>query len=177
MNYCSHCGSDKLVQKVPSGDSVTRYICEFCHTVHYQNPKIVVGCLPLYDNKILLCKRAIEPRKGTWNLPAGFMENGETVEEGAIRETFEEAMVKVKIRHLHCVYTLSKFNHVYLLFLADIITPDFSPGEETLEVHLFDPDEIPDDEIGFVSSSFALEKYFENQNSTKTHIGSFSGGF
>ncbi len=166
-----------MVLKIPSDEHITRNICENCGTVHYQNPKVVVGCLPIFRDKILLCKRAIEPCKGKWNLPAGYMENGETAEDGAIRETWEEALVKVNIRHLHCVYSLSRFNQVYLLFLADILNSDFSPGEETEEVRLFKPTEIPWDEIGFVSSHFALEKYLQNTGSKEAFIGSYSGSF
>ena len=177
MNYCSHCGSRALVRKIPKGDNTNRFVCETCGTIHYQNPKIVVGCLPIYKDQILLCKRSIEPCKGKWNLPAGFMENGETAEEGAVRETYEEACVKVELIRLHCIYTLTKFNQVYLLFLSNLSSPEFKPGDETEEVRLFKPDEIPWDEIGFVSSIFALERHFEDPSSLTVHIGSYNGNF
>ena len=102
MNYCPECGAN-VKTKIPHGDNRERYVCTKCEIVHYQNPKIVVGCIPEIDNKILLCKRAIEPRYGFWTIPAGFMELGETLIQGAKRETFEEACAEVEIGNLFCI--------------------------------------------------------------------------
>ena len=131
-----------------------------------------MGVLATYENKVLLCKRAIEPRKNLWNLPAGFLENGETAEEGALRETLEEASATVKIEKLHCIYSIPKANQVYLHFLAKMERPEFSVTPESTEVGLFTEDEIPWNEIAFSSTEFALRKYFEQGiNYTGTHIG------
>ena len=97
MKFCSHCGSSRLEFRIPDGDTSKRYVCAVCATIHYQNPKVVVGCLPVWEDLVLLCKRAIEPRRGLWTLPAGFLENGETLGAGALRETLEEASARVEI--------------------------------------------------------------------------------
>ncbi len=172
MNFCSNCGSDHLNFSIPEGDNVARYWCASCKTIHYQNPKIIVGCLPVYKNKVLLCKRAIPPRYGLWNLPAGFMENGETTEQGAMRETWEEAQAEVTIVKLHCVYSIPHVNQVYLHFLAHLKEPVFASGPESLEVDLFSPEEIPWADMAFSSSTFALEKYIAEKDYTGVHLGS-----
>ena len=110
---------------IPPGDSLPRHICSGCGTVHYSNPKIIVGALPIWEGKILLCKRAIEPRLGKWTLPCGFMENAETAEEGAIRETVEEAKANIKITNLQSVYSIPQINQVYLVFLAELLDLNF----------------------------------------------------
>jgi ADP-ribose pyrophosphatase YjhB (NUDIX family) len=170
MKYCSSCGN--LVNKrIPKGDNRHRYICDSCGAVHYQNPKIVVGCIPEQDGKILLCKRAIEPREGYWTVPAGFMELGESMAEGAARETLEEACAVVEIGHLFAAVDVVHAGQVHVFFTARL-TSDFSPGEETLETRLFSRDEIPWSEIAFPSGVFALEKYFEDQGQNNgTHLG------
>ena len=124
-----------------------------------------------WQNKVLLCKRAIEPRKNLWNLPAGFLENGETAEEGAIRETHEEAMAFVEIQKLHCIYSIPNANQVYLHFLANLSEPEFGTTAESLEVGLFAEDEIPWDEIAFSSTEFALKQYFSAPKHEGVHIG------
>ncbi len=174
MNFCSHCGSNRLTYEIPAGDYRSRYCCQQCGTIHYQNPKLVVGCLPLYQDKILICKRAIEPRYGFWNLPAGFLENGETVEEGALRETWEEACAQVEITKLHCLYNLPHVNQVYLFFLSHLTSPKFACGSESLEVKLFSEDDIPWDKIAFSSNKFALEKYvLYKEKYEGIHIGTY----
>jgi len=136
---------------------------------------MVVGCLPVYQDKILLCRRAIEPRYGLWNLPAGYLENGETVEEGALRETWEEARARVAITRLHCLYNLPHVQQVYLHFLATMSQPDYKAGPESLEVKLFAADELPWDEIAFSSSTFALKMYLKYGNDYQDlHIGTYS---
>ena len=158
MKHCSSCG--KLVRKtIPIGDNRNRWVCEDCDTIHYQNPKIVVGCVPERDGRILLCRRAIEPRYGYWTVPAGFMELGETIAQGAARETLEEACAKVEIGHLFASVDVVDAGQVHLFFTATLLG-DFAAGEETLEAALFREAEIPWDEVAFLSGTFALQKYF-----------------
>ena len=158
MKYCSSCG-EHVVWKIPDGDTYERWVCEACGVIHYQNPKVVVGCVPAKDGKVLLCKRAIEPRHGYWTVPAGFMELGETIAEGAARETREEACAKVEIGHLFASVDVPQAGQLHLFFTA-ALTSDFAAGEESLDVALFAEDEIPWDEIAFRSGVFALRKYF-----------------
>ncbi|WP_027858935.1 NUDIX hydrolase [Marinobacterium jannaschii] len=162
MNYCSHCGSSVRLA-VPEGDNRPRHICDNCHTIHYLNPKVVAGCLPVYGDKVLLCRRAIEPRKGLWTLPAGFMENGESTEQGALRETREEALAEVELISLYTVTSILHVNQVQMLYLARMPQPDFGAGEETLEAALFSETEIPWDELAFETISNALRFYFEDR--------------
>lgn len=171
MNFCSNCGHSPLAYKQPERDQQQRYVCENCNTVHYQNPKIVCGCLAFYEGKVLLGRRGIEPRKGKWNFPAGFMENNETLKEGAAREVWEEVQARVNIKKLHTVYNIMHVNQVYLLFLAELTEAVFAAGDETSDVRLFDLDEIPWDDLAFHSNTFALEKYIENPNFQGVHHG------
>jgi ADP-ribose pyrophosphatase YjhB (NUDIX family) len=159
MKYCSSCGAP-VVQRIPKGDTRERWICDDCDTVHYQNPKVVVGCIPEKDGQILLCKRAIEPRSGFWTVPAGFMEIGETIAEGAARETLEEACAEVTIGHLFASVDVPQAGQLHLFFTATLDS-EFSAGEESLDVALFTEEEIPWDDIAFRSGKFALSKYFE----------------
>ena len=131
----------------PDDDNRLRHICISCGTIHYQNPNMVIGSIPEWEDKILLCRRAIEPRHGLWTLPGGFMENGETTTEAAIRETLEEANARIEIGDLFSMYSLPFINQVHLLFRAQLLDLDFSPGSESLEVRLFTENEIPWDEI------------------------------
>ena len=173
MKYCSQCGSGDLKKEIPQGDNRLRKVCGRCGTIHYTNPKIITGCLPVWDNKVLLCRRAIEPRKGFWNVPAGFMELGESVEEGAAREVWEEAEAKVNIWGVHTIFTFTRFSHVYVQYLGELVDGKFGIGKESLEVKLFAEEEIPWQEIAFESSVFALEKYFEDRKNgeRKVHSG------
>ena len=148
MNYCSSCGQP-LTYRLPPGDDRSRYVCKSCNTIHYQNPTMVVGCIPEMDNKILFCRRAIEPCYGKWTLPAGYLENGETVSAGARRETFEEARARVEILAPYALYNICYVNQIYLIFRARLIDQNFGPGSESLEVRLFSEAEIPWDEIAF----------------------------
>lgn len=172
MKFCSECGS-KVVLRIPEGDTLPRYICTNCHTIHYQNPKVIVGCIPEWENKILLCKRAIEPHRGKWTLPAGFMENNETLIQGAARETFEEANARVEIHKLYAIYSLPHISQVYLLFQARLLDLDFSPGTESLEVKLFKEQEIPWDEIAFRVIREPLKRYLEERHhgQPEPHMG------
>lgn len=176
MKYCSNCGSNQIELKIPEGDSFKRFVCDNCGRIFYDNPRVIVGCLPIVDDKVMLCKRAIQPQAGLWNLPAGFLENGEKAEDGAARETFEETLAKVEIIKLHVVFSLPKVNQVYLHFLAKLNNENFGPTSESLEVKLFEKDEIPWDDIAFHSSTYALEKYFEfGKDYQGVHIGSYDG--
>lgn len=175
MNFCSHCGSRHLLFVVPEGDNRSRYVCSDCQTIHYQNPRMVVGCLPVWEGQILLCRRAIEPRSGYWNLPAGYLENGETTQAGAMRETMEEAGAEVEIVRPHCLYNLPQINQVYLFFLAQMLSPKLQIGPESLEARLFAPQEIPYDDMAFTSSTFAIHKYLEHRNTDSKimHLGGY----
>jgi ADP-ribose pyrophosphatase YjhB (NUDIX family) len=175
LNFCSNCGSDKISFKIPENDTYERFICENCGRIFYQNPRIIVGCLPIYQNQILLCKRAIEPQKGLWNLPAGFLENGEKAEDGAIRETLEESMAEVEVLKLHVVFSLPKVNQVYLHFLAKLKSDHFGATKESTEVRLFEIDEIPWELIAFHSTTYALEKFIEYGEAYRgVHVGSYN---
>jgi ADP-ribose pyrophosphatase YjhB (NUDIX family) len=147
---------------VPIDDNRERWVCDACQRVHYQNPLIVVGCVAEQDGKILLCKRAIEPRYGYWTVPAGFMELGETVAGGAARETLEEALATVELGHLFAMVDVIDAGQVHLFYTGRLVG-DFGVGEETLETALFSEEEIPWDEIAFHSGRFALRKYFEDR--------------
>lgn len=159
MIYCSNCGQ-RLVEKVPAGDSRLRHVCVACDSIHYQNPKIVAGCVPEWDGRLLLCRRAIEPRHGLWTLPAGFMENGESTEQAAARETYEEARAKVTDLSLYGVFSIPHISQVYMMFRARLESPDFGPGAESLEVRLFDEHEIPWEDLAFPVVRRTLERYY-----------------
>ncbi|MDR3393390.1 MAG: NUDIX hydrolase [Parasulfuritortus sp.] len=164
MNYCSHCGAP-LSHRIPDGDNRHRFICDACGTIHYQNPRMVVGCLPVWEDKVLLCRRAIEPRYGLWTLPAGFMENGETTAEGAMRETLEEAGARVELEGLYTLINIPDIDQVYLLFRARLLDLDFAAGEESLEVGLFREADIPWEQMAFRTVRKTLEHYFEDRRS------------
>jgi ADP-ribose pyrophosphatase YjhB (NUDIX family) len=172
MNFCSNCGS-RVVLKVPEGDLLPRYVCENCGTIHYSNPKIVVGCVPVYGDRILICKRGIEPRLGFWTIPAGFMENGETLEEGAAREAREEALIDVEIGSLLALANVRHAEQVHVFFRARMRSPDFGPTHESLEVKLITADEIPWADVAFPSTEYALRSYLEDRSTglERHHIG------
>jgi ADP-ribose pyrophosphatase YjhB (NUDIX family) len=142
MNFCSACGAT-VTQRIPAGDSLPRHVCDACGTIHYRNPRLVVGALPEWEDRVLLCRRAIEPRHGKWTLPAGFMENGESVADAAMRETLEEACARIE--------------------LGDMYTLISVPGVETLELRLFREDEIPWDEIAFRTIAITLRHFFADR--------------
>ncbi len=175
MKFCSSCGAT-VELRVPHDDSRPRHICTVCGIIHYQNPKMVIGSIPEWEDKVLLCRRAIEPRYGLWTLPGGFMENGESTAQAAIRETLEEANARIAIGDLYSMYSLPSINQVHMLFRARLLDLDFSPGYESLEVRLFSEAEIPWDEIAFRPIRLSLEHYFvERNNGTFSfHIGELS---
>ena len=160
MKFCSDCGSADIALRVPPGDSLPRFVCGACDAVHYENPKIVVGCLPVWEDRVLLCKRAIEPRLGRWTLPAGFLENGETLQAGAMRETLEEANARVELLPLYALISLPQIGQVYMMFRARLLDLDFGPGAESLEVELFDEADIPWEEIAFRTIARTLRRFF-----------------
>jgi ADP-ribose pyrophosphatase YjhB (NUDIX family) len=165
MKFCSDCGAEVRLT-IPAGDHLPRHVCGTCGTIHYRNPKMVVGCIPEWvDNRILLCRRAIEPRYGLWTLPAGFMENGETVQQGAARETLEEAQARVAVGPLYSMFNLPHIDQVYLLFRARLLDLDFGPGSESLEVALFDPAEIPWDALAFPVIAESLRLFLADRGS------------
>ncbi|MGB9093814.1 MAG: NUDIX hydrolase [Gallionella sp.] len=175
MKYCSLCGAP-VELRIPPDDNRMRHICTSCGEVHYQNPKLIVGALAEWQDKVLMCRRAIEPRHGLWTLPAGFMENGETIAEAAARETLEEANARIAIGDLYSMYSLPHINQVHILFRARLLDLDFGPGQESLEVKLLSKAEIPWEQIAFRAVRFSLEHYFAERSSGKFsfHIGELS---
>jgi ADP-ribose pyrophosphatase YjhB (NUDIX family) len=163
MKFCPECGAP-VELSMPQDDHRERHVCTVCNTIHYQNPKLIVGAIPEWkDGRILLCRRAIEPRHGLWTLPAGFMENGETTAEAAARETLEEANARIDVLDLYAMYNLPYIDQVQLLFRAKLLDLDFSPGVESLEVALFAEDEIPWDSLAFRPIRTTLENYFSDR--------------
>jgi len=168
MKYCSNCGRP-VTLRIPEDDNLPRYVCDQCQTIHYQNPKIVAGCLPIWKNsdgegdQVLLCRRAIEPRHGLWTLPAGFMENAETLEQAAERESVEEANANIDNLKLYTLISLPHVNQVYIMYLANLRDLNFYPGIESLDVRLFHEHEIPWDALAFHTIHFTLEKYFQDR--------------
>src|ERR1700744_3327902 len=142
LNFCSNCGSP-VESKIPAGDHLPRFVCTSCNTVHYKNPLLVLGCVPEWQGKILLFRRAIEPRLGFWTVPAGFMENGETMQQAAARECQEEALAVVEVGSLLAVVNVTRANQVHVMFRAKLSKPEFAPGIESLEVGLYAEADIP----------------------------------
>lgn len=158
MKFCSLCGNS-VVHIIPQGDNRPRFVCEDCGTIHYSNPNNVCGAILTWGEKILLCKRAIQPRYGLWTLPAGFMENGETVAQAAARESMEEANAVAKKMDLFGVFSLPHISQVYLMFSGELQTDRVSPGEESLQTGLFSADEIPWDELAFPVVTHSLQLF------------------
>ena len=169
IKHCKNCGT-AVVYRVPDdGDTKDRAVCEACGTIHYENPLNVVGTVPLWGDKVLLCLRNIEPRKGKWTLPAGFMELGETTAQGAARETDEEAGAQFELEGLFSILNVARVGQVHLFYRARLTSEQFKPGFETLEARLFTEDEIPWDEIAFRTVKETLERFFADRRA-----GSFS---
>jgi ADP-ribose pyrophosphatase YjhB (NUDIX family) len=163
MKFCSSCGASVQIL-VPAGDNRERHVCVSCETIHYNNPRIITGCLPVYQDQVLMCRRAIEPRLGFWTLPAGFLELGETVAQGAVRETAEEAGAQVVIGDLYCMFNLPHIGQVYMMYLAELAEPVFAANtDESLEVRLFAEAEIPWRELAFRTMWRTLHHYFEDR--------------
>ena len=162
MKFCPNCAAP-IAQRVPPGDSVPRYLCDACGSIHYQNPKLVLGCLPEWESRLLLCRRAIEPRYGYWTLPAGFMENGESTGEGAARETLEEAGARVELLAPFSMISVPYVNQVHVFFRARLLDLDFNPGEESLEVALFEEAQVPWKDIAFRTVGLTLKHWFADR--------------
>lgn len=172
MKFCSHCGAPVEV-RIPEGDTHPRHVCPACGVIHYQNPKVVVGCIPEWEDKVLLCKRAIMPRHGFWTLPAGFMENDETTIQGAMRETLEEAGARVEVLDLHTLFNLPHINQVYVMFRGRLLDLEYAPGPESLEVALVEEKDIPWHHIAFPVVEQTLHLYFADRRAG--HFGIHTG--
>ncbi len=162
MKFCSQCG-DAVGLSIPEGDNLPRHVCRRCGTIHYLNPKLVVGCIAEWQDRILLCRRSISPRHGLWTLPAGFMENGESTAEAAIRETLEEACARVEIGQAFALVSVPHIKQVHLFYRAQLLDTGFAAGLETLETALFAEEEIPWQELAFQSVTHCLRAYFADR--------------
>ena len=172
VNFCSVCGA-RTTMRVPPGDTLPRHVCDGCGTVHYRNPLMVVGTIPEWEDRVLLCRRAIEPRHGLWTLPAGFMELGETTAQAALRETMEEAKARVDLGEMFTLLSVPHVDQVHIFYRARLLDRAFAPGAETLEVGLFGESEIPWKEIAFRTVSSTLRQFFEDR---RTGVKGFHTG-
>jgi ADP-ribose pyrophosphatase YjhB (NUDIX family) len=163
IKHCKNCGTAVVYRLPDDGDTKNRAVCPACNTVHYENPLNVVGTVPVWGDQVLLCKRNIEPRKGKWTLPAGFMELDETTSEGAARETIEEAGAQFEMQSLFSVLSVPKVGQVHLFYRAKLTSDQFDPGYETQEAKLFTEAEIPWDEIAFRTVKVTLERFFTDR--------------
>jgi ADP-ribose pyrophosphatase YjhB (NUDIX family) len=161
IHHCKTCGGPTRYQ-VPADDSIERAMCAACGAIHYENPLLVVGTLPVWENKVLLCRRNIEPRFGLWTLPGGFMEIGETTEQGAVRETTEEAGARVELQGLCSLLCVPHIGQVHLFYRARLLDIDFAPGPETIEAQLFAEADIPWDLLAFRTVKETLAYHFDN---------------
>ncbi len=174
MKFCSNCGTSISFGPI-EGEHLPRYYCHNCTLIHYENPKIIVACLPIWEDKIMLCRRGIEPRLGYWNLPGGFMENKESVETGALRELLEETGCEATILNVHSIYSVLPVHQVHVCFLVEMNNLAYHLTPESTEIQLFAEADIPWKEIAFASNTFALKKYFQdkNQGTSQTHLGQY----
>ena len=163
IKHCRNCGAAVVYRLPDDGDTRERAVCPACDTIHYENPLNVVGTVPHFGSKVLLCKRNIEPAWGKWTLPAGFMELGETTAEGAARETDEEAGAQFEMEDLFTVLSVPRVGQVHLFFRARLLSDQFAPGHETIEARLFAEGEIPWEEIAFRTVKETLARYFEDR--------------
>lgn len=162
QQFCSQCGHP-LTRDTPPDDNRIRDLCTHCGAVHYQNPRNVVGIIPIFGDQVLLCRRAIQPQHGKWTLPAGFMELGETTEQGAMRENQEESGAQIQVQSLFTIIDVPSVNQVHLYYLAQVLAPDLAPGPETLEAEFFDLDRIPWDQLAFRTVSTTLQHYLQDR--------------
>ena len=174
MKFCSNCASPITFGAI-DGEHLPRFYCENCSVIHYQNPRIIVSCLPIWEDKIMLCRRGIEPQLGLWNLPGGFMENKESVESGALREMFEETGCAGTILRLHSVFSVLPVHQVHLSFLVKMNDLNYHLTPESTEIELFAEADIPWTEVAFTSNKFALKRYFEDKKrgTFQTHLGQY----
>ena len=162
MKFCSSCGA-KVARRVPPGDNLPRFLCDQCGEIHYQNPRLIVGTVPEFEGRVLLCRRAIEPRYGYWTLPAGFMENDETAGQAALRETLEEAGARVELGEPFTLISVPYVNQVHLFYRARLADLQFNPGEESLEVALYEEAQVPWQEIAFRTVGATLRHWFADR--------------
>lgn len=162
MKFCSNCGAP-VVRRIPPGDGLPRDVCDACGSIHYQNPKLVLGTVPEWEGRILLCRRAIEPRYGYWTLPAGFMENGETAGEAAARETLEEAGARIELLDAYSMISVPYVNQVHVFYRARLLDLDFKAGVESLEVALFEEAKIPWKDVAFRTVGLTLKHWFADR--------------
>jgi ADP-ribose pyrophosphatase YjhB (NUDIX family) len=162
MKFCSNC-AHPVELTVPPGDHLPRFVCVNCGTIHYENPRIIAGCVIEHEGKLLLCKRAIEPGYGLWTTPAGFMENGETIQQAAAREAMEEALAHVRIGSMLAVVNVLRAHQVHIMFRATLTQPSFGIGPESLESQLYAEEEIPWPQIAFLSVEFGLRRYLDDR--------------
>lgn len=176
MRFCPACGQP-VTLRVPAGDNRLRACCDHCGQIHYVNPRPVVGTIPVWEDRVLLCRRAIEPRLGKWTLPAGFMEVGETTADGALRETLEEAGARAELGPLFSMIDVPHVEQVHIFYRARLIDLDFAPGEESLEVQLFAENEVPWEELAFRTVSTTLQLFFADRanGSFGTHTRAIGG--
>jgi ADP-ribose pyrophosphatase YjhB (NUDIX family) len=168
IKFCTRCGNNVSFE-IPLGDALPRHVCKRCGHIHYENPRLVVGCVASWEDRILLCRRAIEPRLGYWTLPAGFMENGETTSEAAIRETLEEAGANIIVDAPFTMVSIAHINQVHLFYRGRLATVEHAAGEESLEVVLVKPEEIPWKDLAFRSVTHCLEHYLKDME--RGHFG------
>lgn len=169
LKFCSACGQPVTVA-VPEGDHLPRFVCTVCKTIHYENPRIIAGCVPEWQGRIVLCRRAIEPRKGYWTIPAGFMENRETIQQAAAREAMEEALARVEIGSILAIVSVLHAHQVHIMFRARLLDPDIGIGPESLEVMLCDEADIPWADIAFRSVEFALRRYLDDRRTGREDL-------
>lgn len=162
MKFCTECGTP-VEFKIPPDDTLPRHICPNCQTIHYQNPKLVVGSIAEWEGRILLCRRAIEPGYGLWTLPAGFMENGESTAQAAERETREEACARVAVEDLFSLVNIPHIDQVHLFYRARLLDPEVAPGTESLDTALLDESAIPWEDIAFRSVALSLRQYLDDR--------------
>jgi ADP-ribose pyrophosphatase YjhB (NUDIX family) len=170
IKHCKNCGAAVVYRLPDDGDTKSRAICTACQTVHYENPLMVVGTVPYWGDRVLLCKRNIEPRWGKWTLPAGFMELNETVAEGAARETVEEAGAEFDMEGFFSLVNVPRVGQVHMFYLAKLLSDQFDPGHETIETGLFTEDEIPWDELAFKTVAETLKRYFADRRAGQFSI-------
>ncbi len=172
IKHCRACGG-AVLYRTPADDNRDRAVCTACETIHYENPVNVVGTLPVFEDRVLLCRRNIEPRHGLWTLPAGFMELGETTEQGAVRETIEEAGARIEMQGLFSILNVVRVGQVHLFYRARMLDDHLDPGPETIEARLFAEAEVPWEEIAFRTTKKTLEHFFEDRaaGAFLTHFG------
>ena len=169
VNFCPNCGA-RVARRLPAGDHLPRDVCDACGQIHYANPKLIAGCVPEHGGRILLCRRAIEPRRGFWTFPAGFMEIGETLQQAAARECDEEALARVEIEDPCAIVHVLSSAQVHVMFRARLVDPAFGAGPESLEAKLCSEDEVPWPELAFPSVRFTLERWFADRREGRREL-------